>query len=102
MTPNQRNIIIDHVFKQITEEGDFFLGFEYNALKQVGACNCTQTDFLRIPMFVVSHKISRTVVDIKTHHKSRERITIMNDDDFEHNAYDIIKSKLQKYAGDWD
>ena len=102
MTPNQRNEIIDKVFKKITAEGDFFLGFEYNMLKQTGNCNCVNTGFERIPMFVVSHKISRTCVDIKTHHKSKERISIPNDDNFEIEAYNKIKAKLQKYQSDWD
>ena len=102
MTPSKRNSIISKVFKQITAEGDFFLGFEYDEMKQVGKCNCVDTGFLRIPMFVVSHKISRTCVDIKTHHKSKERISIPNDDNFEIEAYNKIKAKLQKYAQDWD
>ena len=102
MTPSKRNTLIDNVFKQITAEGEFFLGFEYDLSTQTGKCNCVDTGFERIPMFVVSHKISRTCVDIKTHHKSRERISIQNDDDFEINAYNNIKAKLQKYAQDWD
>ena len=102
MTPNQRNILIDKVFERITTEGEFFLGFNYNPLKQTGSCNCVNTNFLRIPMFLVSHKISRTVVDIKTHHKSKERISIPNNDNFEIEAYNKIRAKLQKYAQDWD
>ena len=102
MTPNQRNIVLNSVFNKITEEAEYFLGFEYDLNKQVGKCNCVNTGFARIPMFVVSHKISRTCVDIKTHHGAKERISINNDDNFEIEAYNKIKDKLQKYQADWD
>ena len=110
MTPRRRNEIIDTVFADITAEGEFFLGFEYDAMKQIGRCNCVNTGFARIPKFTVVHKTTYTIIHFRTHHGDTEKVRVevpapnpeLQDIQFKTDVYNKVKNQLQQYAGDWN
>ena len=105
MTPRLRNDIVKLVFENITAEGEFFLGFTYDEMKQSGRCNCVNTGFIRIPKFTVVHKKAATILYFRTHHGDTERIQVKNPEikgGFQKELTDKIKTHLEKYQNDWD
>ena len=103
MTPRFRNDIVARVMSEITAEGEFFLGFVYDKMKQSGSCNCVATNFLRIPKFTVVHKKSATVLYFRTHHGDTERMFVVNGDEEQFTSALTKKlNRLIKYANDWD
>ena len=71
-------------------------------MKQRGSCDCTNTGFLRFPVFTVRHKETQSVLYFKSHHGTTTRIVVKADSDFFFNALNGIKDSLAQYAGDWN
>ena len=97
-----RNDILVEVFKHITEQEEYFLGFKYDPMTQRGSCDCVNTGFLRFPTFIVRHDQSRSVIDFTSHHGDTARVSVVADSEFFFNALNKIKDKLKPYAGDWN
>ena len=102
MNKHTRNDMLTLVFKHITEQEDYFVGFKYDPMTQIGSCNCVNTGFLRFPMFKVRHDEKRSVIDFTSHHGDTSRVSVVAEGDFFFNALSKIKNKLKPYAGDWN
>ena len=49
MNKHTRNNTLIEVFEHITKQEDYFLGFKYDPMTQIGSCNCANTGFRKIP-----------------------------------------------------
>ena len=102
MNPQTRNDLLVDVFNHITDNEEYFLGFKYDPMSQVGSCNCANTGFLRFPVFKVKHYDKASKITFKSHHGDVTNVSVANDSDFFFNALNEIKGKLEPYAGDWN
>ena len=102
MNKHTRNDILIEVFNHITALEDYFLGFKYDPMTQIGSCNCANTGFLRFPVFRVRHDANRSIIDFTSHHGDTTRVSVAADSEFFFTALNKIKNKLQPYAGDWN
>ena len=102
MNKHTRNNMLIEVFEHITSLEDYFLGFKYDPMTQIGSCNCANTGFKRFPMFKVRHDEKRSVIDFTSHHGDTARVSVIADTEFYFTALNKIKAKLQPYAGDWN
>ena len=102
MNPQTRNDILVEVFDNITQSEEYYLGFKYNPIAQIGSCNCTTTNFLRFPLFKVTHKGNKSIIYFKSHHGDTTRVSVASGDNFYDDALEKIKGNLQQYAGDWN
>ena len=104
LTPQNRNGLLNQVFEQLNTE-DFYLGFNYNNLKQTGSCNCVLTDFARVPAFSVKHHTKSTSIMFLTHHGHSVKVSVSADnkeDVFISEIKSKIREKLQPFQSDWD
>ena len=82
MNPNTRNDLLVKVFNHITNNEEYFLGFKYDPLKQIGSCNCANTGFLRFPTFAVKHNPSKSVIYFTSHHGDTARVSVEANEQF--------------------
>ena len=102
MNPQTRNDHLVNVFKHITNNEDYFLGFKYDPLTQKGSCNCANTGFLRFPVFAVRHDKDKSIIYFKSHHGDTSKVYVKSDENFFFNALNKVKDTLKPYAGDWN
>ena len=105
LTPQNRNGLLNQVFEQLNMSEDYYLGFNYNNLKQTGSCNCVITDFARVPAFSVKHHTKSTSIMFLTHHGHSVKVSVSADnmeDVFKAEFMSKIREKLQPFQNDWN
>ena len=101
MNPETRNNLLIDVFDYITNE-EYYLGFKYDPTVQQGSCTCSNSGFIRFPMFVVKHNKNKSIIYFTSHHRATTRVSVDADENFYNNAIINIKEKLIHNAGDWN
>ena len=102
MNQHTRNDILVDVFKHLTDNTEYFLGFKYDPMTQKGSCDCANTGFKRFPVLKVKHNKDKSFIYFKSHHGDIERVSVVADSEFYFNALNAIKDKLEPHAGDWN
>ena len=102
MTAVERNNIVKDVLDAITEQGEFYLGFAYDPMTQLGRCNCVNTGFLRVPTLKVTHKPKKTVLDFRMHHGQTGRVEVGVSPTFSDELRMKVQKELSKHQKDWD